>query len=190
VPGERERWNEKYRGAEGERRLSPEPFVQAALDRLGPGAARSALDLATGTGRHALELSRRGWRVLAVDLSPVALDILIQRALTQKLGVETRALDLEPAGSILRRERFELVVCVNYLDRELFAQLTRLIVLGGHLIYAAFTVDWAGEKPGPTYRLERGELARGLPGFETLLHEERDGRASLLARRVNTPVSS
>ena len=40
----------------------------------------TAVDLGCGGGRDALELLRRGWRVLAVDAEPAAIDLILGRA--------------------------------------------------------------------------------------------------------------
>ncbi|MBQ0897960.1 class I SAM-dependent methyltransferase, partial [Micromonospora sp. U56] len=47
----------------------PNRFVVEAAADLPPG---EALDLAAGEGRNAVWLAGRGWRVTAVDFSPVA----------------------------------------------------------------------------------------------------------------------
>ena len=44
------------------------------------------LDLGCGDGGDALWLARRGWRVTAVDISPVAAERLAGRARAQGLG--------------------------------------------------------------------------------------------------------
>lgn len=49
----------------------PNRLVAELLVDLQPG---DAVDLAAGEGRHALWLASRGWRVTAVDFSPVGLD--------------------------------------------------------------------------------------------------------------------
>lgn len=49
----------------------PNRLVAELLVDLPPG---DAVDLAAGEGRHALWLASRGWRVTAVDFSPVGLD--------------------------------------------------------------------------------------------------------------------
>lgn len=64
-------WNERYATAALVWSDQPNVFVAAALADHAPGRA---LDLATGEGRNAVWLAGRGWRVTAVDFSPVALD--------------------------------------------------------------------------------------------------------------------
>lgn len=182
---DRERWDSKYaaRGAEVAPVTPVDAFLAAALEQLGPGAQRTALDLAAGTGRHALELARRDWRVTAWDVSPVGLALLTRRAADAGLDVETRAVDLVDPERPPPDESFDLVVIVNFLERPLLARVADLVRPGGHLLFVTFTVDRPGAKPPLQFCLERGELARGLPGFETLLTDEHDGRAGLLGRR-------
>jgi SAM-dependent methyltransferase len=47
------------------------PFLEEALDRIGPGLA--ALDLGCGTGPATLTLAARGYRAVGVDISPTAI---------------------------------------------------------------------------------------------------------------------
>lgn len=178
--GDRERWDAKHAAGTHDQRR-PDPFVVETLDLLSNVAPGTALDLACGTGRHALELARRGWRTSAWDVSPVALERLNGRAAEAGLEVETRAIDLllEP----LPPGPFELVVVVDFLDRALLSIVHRLLAIGGHLVLIAFTEDHPGERPSARHRLARGELAGGLPGLATLRLREQDGRAGLVAAR-------
>ena len=150
-----------------------------ALALLPPGRA---LDLACGDGHNSLALARAGWQVEAWDVSPVALRLVRERATAEGLRVETREVDLEEA---LPRpaERCDLALLIDFLQRGLHARLEALVRPGGCLLLSTFTVDHAGEHPSRRFRLERGELAAGVAGFTTLLHEESGGRAGLLARR-------
>lgn len=183
--GDRERWDSRHAAARREALAPPEPFVLDVLEALGEAEGRRALDLAAGAGRHALELSRRGYRVEAWDLSPVALEDLARRAGNEGLVLATRVIDLSGgvAGGDAHRS-FDLVLAVNFLDRALLAQIHRLVVLGGCVVVSTFTVDRPGEHPRSEWCLQRGELARGLPGLETIRVEEVAGRASLLGRAV------
>ena len=82
-----EKWDERYRAG---RQLSeaPSPLVQRFVADLAPG---TALDLACGPGRNALYLAERGWRVTAVDGSPIAIAKLRER----NSGIDARIADLE-----------------------------------------------------------------------------------------------
>ncbi|MFB7506124.1 class I SAM-dependent methyltransferase [Streptomyces broussonetiae] len=62
-------WDERYRSAERVWSVEPNVWVVRELAGLEPGRA---LDLAAGEGRNALWLADRGWRVDALDFSPVA----------------------------------------------------------------------------------------------------------------------
>jgi SAM-dependent methyltransferase len=66
-----EGWDERYRASELVWSAGPNQFVEAELADLAPGRA---LDLASGEGRNAIWLARRGWRVTAVDFSRAGLD--------------------------------------------------------------------------------------------------------------------
>jgi SAM-dependent methyltransferase len=181
APSDRERWDARYRGELGQRRDPPDPFVLEALELVGPARGRAALDLAAGSGRHALHLARAGWRVEAWDVSPVALGILAERARAAGLAIVRREIDLLAPGT-LPAVRFDLVLAIDFLDRPTWARLGELVQPGGFALLRTFTTDWPGEKPPAVYRLRVAELAGGLPGFETLLAREAGGRAGLLGR--------
>jgi len=178
---DRERWDTKYAGAFGSKRTEPNEYVvewAAGLEGRG-----RALDLAAGTGRHALHLAQTGWESSAWDVSPVGLEILTVRA--RELGVEvaTRAVDVLTESLDESELGFDLVICVLFLDRSLFNELHRFVAPGGHLIFSTATEDFSGDKPPSRFRLQRGELERGVPGFETVKSVEAGGMAGILARR-------
>jgi SAM-dependent methyltransferase len=79
---EREDWDRRYRGTELVWTAQPNRFLVQELRGLPPGRA---LDLGSGEGRNAVWLAEGGWKVTAVDFSPVALDKA--RRLAQARGV-------------------------------------------------------------------------------------------------------
>jgi SAM-dependent methyltransferase len=69
----------------------PNRFVVESVAGLTPG---SALDLAAGEGRNAVWLAEQGWRVTAVDFSPVAVERGRELAARRGVPVEWRVIDV------------------------------------------------------------------------------------------------
>jgi SAM-dependent methyltransferase len=65
-----EHWDERYASADRVWSGNPNPQLVAQVSDLTPG---EALDAGSGEGADAIWLASVGWRVLAVDVSPVAL---------------------------------------------------------------------------------------------------------------------
>lgn len=63
------------------------------LRRVGLRAGMSFLDVAAGSGALSIPAARLGARVLAIDQSPVMLDLLAARARAEGLAIETRVMD-------------------------------------------------------------------------------------------------
>jgi SAM-dependent methyltransferase len=70
VPGE-EFWNERYRSSARVWSGNPNPQLMVEVTGLTPGRA---LDAGCGEGADAIWLAQRGWDVVAVDISSVALE--------------------------------------------------------------------------------------------------------------------
>jgi len=196
-------WNAKYRAAAEEAPAEPAEFVRELLPLLPLGPA---LDLACGTGRHTLLLASRQQPVIAVDSSDVALEILERRAGASHCavthigraaqvgnrghGIQIWQADLEEVSMPSRA--FSLVVCVNYLQRSLFAQIERTLVPGGVLLFETYTVaqlEFAGGPRNPKYLLESGELRTAFPALRSLFYRElRAGKgiASLIAQKPSS----
>lgn len=182
---DRARWDHRHADERDRPTRAPDPFVVEVLDSLGEGADRRALDLACGTGRHALLAAERGFCTAAWDVSAVGLEITAARARERGLAVETREIDL--SLPLPGAEPFDLIIVVDFLDRRLFAELHTRLRPGASAVLATFSEDWPEPHPSPRYRLERGELARGLPVLDTVRSIEIGGRAGLWARAPGRP---
>ena len=87
-------WDERYADAARPWTRAPSPTVTAAVTAAVAGLhAGSAVDVATGTGRHALWLAEQGWQVTAVDLSAVGITQGRARAETRGLAIDWRVAD-------------------------------------------------------------------------------------------------
>jgi SAM-dependent methyltransferase len=93
-------WNEQYATDDYIWKVGPNQFVAAHLADLAPG---TAIDLGAGEGRNAVWLATRGWRVTAVDLSPVGLAKADRLAAEHGVSIDTVEADAvawEPAGPV------------------------------------------------------------------------------------------
>jgi SAM-dependent methyltransferase len=103
-------WDERYRSAGLLWSAGPNLFVEDRLANVSPGRC---VDLGAGEGRNAVWLAERGWEVVAVDFSGVALDRGRQRSATVAF-VEADVFEWEPD------DRFDLVL-IAYLQVEALA---------------------------------------------------------------------
>lgn len=133
-----------------------------------------ALDVASGSGRHALLLSAAGLSVRAVDRDAEAVGEL--KAAARRLGfrVEAEVKDLEAANVDLGEDVYDIVLVVNYLHRPLFPVLARALRRGGCLIYETYTKAQAerGKPMNAEYLLDPGELAVLVAPLEVIRQRE------------------
>ena len=123
-----------------------------------------ALDLACGPGRNALYLAELGWRVTAVDGSPIAIDILRKRAAERGLEIETKVADLERGEFEIQPGAYDLVCDCYFLQRDLITKMQAGLRPGGLII----SIVHLSESATPT-RAYPGELRSYFDGW-TILH--------------------
>lgn len=114
----------------------PEPadVLEANAHLLPP--AGLALDLACGLGGNALFLARRGFRVSAWDISPVAVARLSAWAAELGLEIEAEACDVE--AKAFPTAASEVVVVSRFLCRSLVQTLLDSLKPGGLLFYQTY----------------------------------------------------
>lgn len=169
-----EAWDQRY--AEHSWSVVPDEALVALSSSLSTGRA---LDLGCGTGRNALWLARRGWRVTGVDASRVGLQIAAEQAQRENLTLTLERADLltyEPAP-----EWFDLVVISNIhlapeRRDEFFARAARAVAPSGHLYITGHHVDAFG-LAGPPARerlFDETMFRNGFDGFTTEVLERRE----------------
>jgi SAM-dependent methyltransferase len=175
----RERWNRRYT----EKGLTP--FPERPSPWLAENRAllsgRRALDVACGDGRNALFLAQLGFAVDAVDVSDVAVAALRAAAHERGLSVDARRMDLEVEP--LPEGRYDVVVQINYLQRNLFGALERTLTPGGVLVVETVTrahVEELGNRFDPRFVLDDNELLRSFPTL--LVRHYREGVAERSGR--------
>jgi len=188
-----EDWNQRYQAGE-QLFETPAPLVEEFAGSLEAG---TALDLACGPGRNALFLAERGWRVTAIDGSPIAIDLLRQRARARNLNIDAHVADLQRGHYEIPPSAFDLIVNAYYLQRDLIPAMQRGVPPGGTIIAIAHLAD--PEQPhGTPTRATPGELRVYFAGwnilhyFEGAPHESCHQRpvAEIVARKpLEEPIS-
>ena len=201
MPSSQSDWDAKHRLAAEALPSEPASIVRELLSLMPAGPA---LDIACGTGRHALLLAERGQHVTAIDFSTVALDILEVRARDTRVpvrrsksfheavrsfrgGLELMQADLERTE--FPERCYDLILCIQYLQRSLFRQMARALRPDGVLLMETFTraqLEFTGGPRNPAYLLETGELREAFPELSVMFYRELragQGIASLVAKK-------
>jgi SAM-dependent methyltransferase len=139
------------------------------------GEGKRALDLACGTGRHALWLAAHGWKVTAVDFAPTALEKARELAAAKRVSGRLRFIEADlKYWSPPPAERYDLIVMINYLDRDLIGRLNPFLSAGGLWIIDTFSAKPGnGNQDGRRHLLHPGELPHlmekefGILGYES-----------------------
>jgi SAM-dependent methyltransferase len=153
-------------------------------------ATGDSLDLACGSGRHAVWLAEQGFQAMAIDRDAAAIEELQEEASRRGLSIRTRVVDLESSERVLEHDSFDLIVVVHYLHRPLFPSIVSALRPGGVLVYETFTRAQAarGKPTNPAFLLEPGELLTLIRPLQILTSREGDfeGRsvASVVATRA------
>jgi SAM-dependent methyltransferase len=186
---EREKWNRRYlEGTHG--KLLPDPLLIDAFDRyiepIFPDAG-VALDIAGGTGRHAIFLAEKGWKVRLIDIAEAGISSARENAGSLANRIDFRVEDLTRFDG--SRESYELIIVFFFLRREMFPELVKSLKPGGLLIYKGYTrgqTKFGGGPTNPDHLFGENELLDSFRELQVLHYAEliRDcGQAELVARK-------
>ncbi|HNP60707.1 MAG TPA: dihydroneopterin aldolase [Nitrospirales bacterium] len=158
------------------------PFLVDHLSRLPDG---TALDVATGRGRHALYLASKGFSVHGIDRDADALHELQTQAQEAGLSsITTESIDLEVNPQHppdLGTAMYDVILVFFYLNRPLFPQLIKALKSGGVIMYETFLLDNHIHRQHPRRKefcLESNELLGLLQGLSILHYDEGDHAGS------------
>ncbi len=109
-------------------------FLQECVAASATGSAKTVLDIGCGTGRHLMELARRGYTGAGFDLRPEMVAYVTDEAKKAKLPVIAFVDDLGSMASV--QGTFDLAICLMDTFRYLLTnqQITaHLNAVAGHL---------------------------------------------------------
>jgi len=191
MKSDQERWDKKYQGEEFAYGKKPNAFLKKHLSSLEKGVA---LDLASGEGRNAVFLAENGWKVDAVDISPVG--VRKARRLAKEAGVKINFRQADLDFYPIAKEKYDLISILYFWDRRLIPRLKRGLKKGGRILFETYTFEtlFRGLE-GPReakYLLKANELLDLFRDFRVLFYREgifqergrRKAIASLLAEKA------
>lgn len=165
---DREKWNRRYAEA-SYRKGNPVSLLQDWLPRIAVG---KALDVACGAGRNAIAMARAGFRVDAIDISPVGLELARREAASLGLDINWIEHDLEQPYEF--DTDYDLIVVLWYVNLPLIAKLGDCLAPGGYLLCEEHLVAegvLAGPE-NPHFRVAPGALEAAAQGLDIQLYEE------------------
>ncbi len=163
----------------------PQPWLVARRHLLPPPAAGPVLDCGCGSGRHAVWLARRGYRVTAADRDPGALARAADLAAAYGVTVRTVRADLAHPAQVPPGP-WSVLLAIRYLERSLLACAAALVRPGG--VVALRTFRWeegmADRLPRRRFCLAPGEAAALLPSppftvLDAVEDDDPDGRPAV-----------
>jgi len=168
-------WDERFRGEELVYGSEPNAFLVEVAG--GFPAGGRILSLGAGEGRNEIWLAERGFRVTALDSSPVGLDKLRRRSEDRGVEIEILlgdALDYEPEPGAFDAAILIFLHVASARRPELHAKLWRAIRPGGLLAMELFRREQIGRDSGGPRKLDllywTDEVPRDLPEAELIVH--------------------
>ena len=170
-----------------ESNFKPSQFLVKNIELLPEGLA---LDVAMGSGRNTIYLAKMGFDVEGVDTSPESVNRALELARKAGVTIKAQVADLE-SNYHIAKDKYDIIICFNYLQRSLIPQIKDGLRQGGMVIYETFIVDQAqsGKPRNPEYLLKHNELLDMFHNFRCLRYREgmiegRGAIAGIIAEKV------
>jgi SAM-dependent methyltransferase len=182
-------WDERFRTDAYPRDPDPSPLLERAVGTFPDGRA---LDVATGTGRNAVFLAERGYRVDGIDRSREGLAIAAENARDRGVADATGWIQADVSSYEFPAATYDVVTISFYRAVDRLPDIKAALKPGGVLFYEHHLRTTDPTEAGPStdrYRFAANELLNSCLDM-TVLHyeagrEERsDGRLGATARIV------
>lgn len=160
------RWQKKFYHANPAPQLTIDSLLSHHAGLLSGGGL--VLDVAAGSCHTAVHLATKGYRVIALDCSVIALQI--GQRLATRMNTQIAALAVDLDHWLLPESTFAVLTCFRYLNRDLFGAMENAVNPGGLFIYKTFNTHHLREAPNfnPAYVLQPGELGASFPQIEII----------------------
>ncbi|BBP43600.1 methyltransferase domain-containing protein [Thiosulfativibrio zosterae] len=165
-------------GTESRILWSPSPLIKEWLtlvqaDLHQPLKNLKAIDLGCGGGRDAVFLAQQGLFVKAIEHKPAVLERAQQLAKHHQATIDFKSCDLTDPNCYGEQdfERWDLVVCIRFLNRQLFPVMRQSIRPKGFVVFQTFTegCEVFGSPKNPNFILKPAELSEVFHDFTILI---------------------
>ncbi len=182
----RGRWDQLFNTTSYVFGREPAAIVKESIHWLPIG---KALDIAMGEGRNAVFLAKKGFVVVGVDYSEVAIQKAKLLAKENQVRITTENADLN--HYVIAPETYDVILNIQYLQRSLISQIKRGLKSGGVVVFENYLIDQIennpSEKMDKEFLLKKGELKALFSDFKILVYREtNDGKeavAVLIAKK-------
>jgi len=184
MDSDRARWDERYAGHELASPAAPDALAADDGPTVPVPTTGRALDIACGAGAQTLWLAERGLDVVALDVSPRAIELTTAAAASGwSSRVEARVHDTD-SGLPDDVGLCDVVVCQRFRDTSLYQPIIDAVAPGGIGIVTVLSAVGVDGEPGP-FHAPAGELrdAFATDATDVLIGCEGQGVASIVFRR-------
>jgi tellurite methyltransferase len=178
---DKDKWNSKYKDNEYITGKEPSDWLRTNICLLAKNG--KALDIAGGEGRNSVFAASNGYDVICLDISENGLRKAQALAQEKNTKITTVLVDLDSGA--LKENEYDLVLCFNFLDRNLFSGIRKTLKSGGLLFYETFTLDHLEHSSfKKEWVLEANELLHEFSGFRILRYQEVNQNSKAFASMV------
>ena len=180
-------WDERFRSGQYPQDPEPSGMLRRYVET-SPGGR--ALDVAAGTGRNAVFLADRGYRVDALDGSRAGLEITRKRAAERDAVDRINLVQADIPTHEFPTETYDLVTISFYRATDRLTDIKEALADGGVLYVEHHLRSEEPVESGPSgdrYRFAANELLRSVLDLTVLAYREgietrSDGRRAAIAR--------
>lgn len=176
-----QRWDDRYCN-----RVTGTPSPPKGFEHAAHPSGQRWLDVACGLGEQAVWAAQQGVSVVAIDVSPTAIECLQASAALHQVAhlIDAQVVDLDEGlpGAL---GEFDVVVCQRFRSPVLYPGLVDAALRGGLIIVTVLSEVGVPEQNRGEFHAKAGELVDAFRDLDVEIAEstESQGEATIVVRR-------
>jgi len=166
----RKRWNDVFQQDKPSFNTRPNAFLLRCLERIsGKG---TAIDIAMGQGRNAVELAKHGFDTTGIDISDVAIEQA--KKLAADAGVRLTTVNADVFAYDYGKDRWDLVSIIYFNPvRPILERFKEAVKPGGYIVIEGFGRRKKGGPPDES-KFATNELLERFKDWQILEYQDGD----------------